>query len=484
MNNLTAGSLPLFRISGIQVYLHWTWLVVAYLEIVNRVNRYQSMTWNVIEYVAIFGIVLLHEFGHAFACRQVGGQANRIMLWPLGGVAFVQPPPRPGAVLWSIAAGPLVNVILLPVTVVAYVIATVAGFQNLYPDFVHFLLSITVINLAILIFNMLPIYPLDGGQILQALLWFVIGRARSLMVSGIIGLAGAAGLIVLALVRLQDKWLAIIAVFVAWQAWRGFRMGVRLQGLQPTLDLLNEGLSALRSGRHDDAVELFTKVIDAGGEPGVLATAHTNRGIVEGRRGEWQKAIDDYREALRLQPKLAAAHNNLAWLLATCPVDALRNGQEAVEKATEACNASGWSNPSCLGTLAAACAEVGDFVQAVRWQQRALADPAYRKMYRRCALVRPVAALRARLAVPSTVAGSLKSRTSQLAPTAIDQLVSRPEVRSPERLGLASCLRLHRASASYGRLDPPSRFLGWSSRLYRDRLWRCGLLGLLLFLGP
>ena len=73
MKILTAGSLPLFRISGIQVHLHWSWLVVAYLEIVNRVNEYQSMTWNVLEYLAIFGIVLLHEFGHVLACRQVGG---------------------------------------------------------------------------------------------------------------------------------------------------------------------------------------------------------------------------------------------------------------------------------------------------------------------------------------------------------------------------------------------------------------------------
>jgi Zn-dependent protease len=381
MNNLTAGSFRLFRVSGIQVYLHWSWLVVAYLEIVNRVNRYQSMTWNVIEYVAIFAIVLLHEFGHALACRQVGGQADRIMLWPLGGVAFVQPPPRPGAVLWSIAAGPLVNVILLPITAIAVVAASAAGLQNEHPDLAHFLVSIAVINAFLLVFNMLPIYPLDGGQILQALLWFVIGRARSLMVSGIIGLVAAAGVVVVAIVRLQDKWLALIAIFIAWQAWRGFRLGVRLQGLQPTLDLLNAGLSAVRSERHDEAAELFTKVIAAGGEPGLLATALTNRGLVESRRGEWQRAIEDYRESLRLQPKLAMAHNNLAWLLAACPVDALRNGQEAVENATSACKATGWSNPSCLGTLAAASAEVGDFDQAVRLQKRALADPAYRQMY-------------------------------------------------------------------------------------------------------
>ena len=381
MNNLTAGSLPLFRIAGIQVFLHWSWLLVAYFEIVNRVNKYQSMTWNVIEYLALFGIVLLHEFGHALACRQVGGQANRIMLWPLGGVAFVQPPARPGALLWSIAAGPLVNVVLLPVTIVAFLLASGAGLRTVHPDFVHFLLSIAAINLGLLIFNLMPIYPLDGGQILQALLWFVMGQARSLMVAAIIGLAGAGGLIVLALVRLQDHWLAFVAFFVAWQAWRGFRLGYRLHGLQPTLALMEEGLAAVRSGRHDDAVAHFTKVIDAGGGPDVLAAALTNRGLVEGRRGEWERAIEDYHEAIRLQPKLVNAHNNLAWLLATCPVDALRNGQEAVEHATWACNATSWSTPNCLGTLAAAYAEVGDFDQAVRWHEHALADPNYRKIY-------------------------------------------------------------------------------------------------------
>src|SRR5438477_7968109 len=75
--------------------------------------------WGVLEYLSLFVIVLIHEFGHALACRQVGGVANRIVLWPLGGVAFVNPPRRPGAYLWSIAAGPLVNVALIPILAVA-----------------------------------------------------------------------------------------------------------------------------------------------------------------------------------------------------------------------------------------------------------------------------------------------------------------------------------------------------------------------------
>src|SRR5262249_52476484 len=99
------GSFQLFRVAGITVFVHWSWLLVAYFEIQNRAQSYTSAFWNVIEYLAIFGIVLLHEFGHALACRQVGGTADRIILWPLGGAAYVLPPPRPGALLWSIAAG-------------------------------------------------------------------------------------------------------------------------------------------------------------------------------------------------------------------------------------------------------------------------------------------------------------------------------------------------------------------------------------------
>jgi hypothetical protein len=67
------------------------------------------------------------------------------------------------------------------------------------PDLYNFVGAILFLNISLLIFNMLPIYPLDGGQILRSLLWFVLGRARSLMVASIIGFIGAAGFISVAL---------------------------------------------------------------------------------------------------------------------------------------------------------------------------------------------------------------------------------------------------------------------------------------------
>jgi Zn-dependent protease len=115
MANAREGSIRLFRLAGVDVFLHWSWFLIAVYEIQSGHNRYSSVGWSVAEYLALFLIVTLHEFGHAMACRQVGGTANQIVLWPLGGTAYVDPPPRPGATLWSIAAGPLVNLVLLPV---------------------------------------------------------------------------------------------------------------------------------------------------------------------------------------------------------------------------------------------------------------------------------------------------------------------------------------------------------------------------------
>ena len=116
----TPGSIPLFRLFGVDVSLHWMWFLLAWFEISQRRGEYSNIAWNIAEYCTLFLIVLMHEFGHALACKSVGGKADRIMLWPLGGVAFVQPPERPGAHLWSIAAGPLVNVLLIPVTLGSY----------------------------------------------------------------------------------------------------------------------------------------------------------------------------------------------------------------------------------------------------------------------------------------------------------------------------------------------------------------------------
>jgi Zn-dependent protease len=224
MAQLVRGGVRLGRILGVDIFLHWSWLLVALVEIETRRNRYSTQLWNVAEYLTFFAIVLAHELGHALACRSVGGRAEQIVLWPLGGVAYVQPPARPGAVLWSIAAGPLVNLglLILSAPIVVFARAT------LPPDPAHFAIMFAVANFLLLGFNLLPIYPLDGGQIVQALLWFFVGRARSLAVVSVIGLAAAAAILPIALLK-GSVWYAVLAVYAGSRALTGLR-SARLMG--------------------------------------------------------------------------------------------------------------------------------------------------------------------------------------------------------------------------------------------------------------
>lgn len=174
-------------------------------------------------YVGLFLIVLTHEFGHSLACKSVGGKAEYIVLFPLGGVAYVNPPPRPGAVLWSVAAGPLVNVALIPVFWFAtnhFIGQDVLSAIELSP-FQLVLRQLAFTNFVLLFFNILPIYPLDGGQIVQSILWFFIGYRKSLQLTASIGMFASIGIIGLGLWS-GEFMLVILAIFIFVQALKGY----------------------------------------------------------------------------------------------------------------------------------------------------------------------------------------------------------------------------------------------------------------------
>ena len=225
---MQGGSFRLFRLAGIEVSLHFSWFLVAIYQLTSRPHGYTSSVFAIFEYLALFLIVLMHEFGHAFACRQVGGVAERILLWPFGGIAFVRPPARPSAELWSIAAGPLVNVALVPILALvrALVFRSEAAFNS--PDVYRLVVMIGYINIGILIFNLLPIYPLDGGQILRSLLWFPFGRIRSLQIASVIGLVGGALLTIYAFTT-GSMWLVFMTFFLLTQAVTGWQRAKALR---------------------------------------------------------------------------------------------------------------------------------------------------------------------------------------------------------------------------------------------------------------
>ncbi len=102
------------------------------------------------------------------------------------------------------------------------------------------------------------------------------------------------------------------------------------------------------------------------------ANAFDNRGCTYYVKKEYEKAIADFSESVRLNPNNARVCNNIAWLLATCPKDELRNGKKAIEQATKACELSQWKDPYIIPTLAAAYAESGNFKEAVKWERKAI----------------------------------------------------------------------------------------------------------------
>lgn len=124
-------------------------------------------------------------------------------------------------------------------------------------------------------------------------------------------------------------------------------------------------------GGHDQATADLAKAIELGAGYG-LVTCYRNRGAMLSVVGKYGQALRDYQRCLELRSSDPLTLINLAWLLATCPDDALRDGPRAAELARRACELSGWKQPNLLGTLAAAYAETGQFERAIEYQQEAI----------------------------------------------------------------------------------------------------------------
>jgi Zn-dependent protease len=101
------------------------------------------------------------------------------------------------------------------------------------PDTVTFVFTLFYINLGLLIFNLLPVYPMDGGQILQALLWYRLGYPKALLIATGIGLAGGVALIALALIYLESVYSALLAGFLLLNCWKAFQAARSMVAAMP-----------------------------------------------------------------------------------------------------------------------------------------------------------------------------------------------------------------------------------------------------------
>jgi tetratricopeptide (TPR) repeat protein len=135
------------------------------------------------------------------------------------------------------------------------------------------------------------------------------------------------------------------------------------------LAYLNRGRAYLLKGDDDHAIADFTQALQI--DPSRIAT-YIARGRAYGSKGDYGKARADFISALKLDRNTAAAYNNLAWQMATCPDPQFRDGKSAVEGAEKACELTGWMVAADVDTLAAAYAESGDFDSAVNWETKFL----------------------------------------------------------------------------------------------------------------
>ena len=129
------------------------------------------------------------------------------------------------------------------------------------------------------------------------------------------------------------------------------------------------GYASLEKGDYDKAIADYEEAIrlDPKYQP-----PRSNRRLAWEKKGDWEKLIADYEAALKEGSPTAATCNSLAWLRATCPVAKHRNGQQAVEYATKACELTAWKEANNLDSLAAAYAEARDFDKAVEWQKKGM----------------------------------------------------------------------------------------------------------------
>ncbi len=213
---LTGGSVGVFKIFGVPVRLHFTFLLLLVFLLFIGIGGKQSTASTVIYILALFGSVLLHELGHAAVAARFGIRTKEIVMYPIGGVSRPERPPKAREELWIALAGPAVNLLIaggialwfwrekeLPQSLPAL----------LEPTDANLALRIGVGNLILAMFNLLPAYPMDGGRVLRSILARWRPEDEATRITAATGQALAVGLGLFGLLS-SNFMLVFIAMFV------------------------------------------------------------------------------------------------------------------------------------------------------------------------------------------------------------------------------------------------------------------------------
>ena len=210
-------SITIARIAGSEIRIHLTFLLLlAWIAIAQYSAGGASAAVDTVLFViAVFTCVVLHELGHALAARRYGIATPDITLLPIGGLARLSRlPEKPSEEIVIAIAGPAVNVVIAAILIVVFGAsfepASLSEIEN--PTY-GFLTRLAVINIFLVLFNLIPAFPMDGGRVLRALLAFRLGRRRATELAARIGQALAFAFGFLGLIG-GNAILVFIAIFV------------------------------------------------------------------------------------------------------------------------------------------------------------------------------------------------------------------------------------------------------------------------------
>jgi len=268
------GSLKLGRVAGIKIEVHWTFILlliwVVFLD-VRRGGTTASALLNIALILFLFVCVVLHELGHSLTARRFNIPTKKITLLPIGGVASIEKmPEKPTQELLVALAGPAVNVVLalllyLVVPIQTYVSLDAANLENLLraPSLQTLLFYLFIANVMLVLFNMIPAFPMDGGRVLRALLSYSMDRVKATDIAASIGQVFAVIFFVLGL--LYNPFLVLIALFIFIGAY-GENQMVKQTSMIEGYFIENAMLTKITLLNPEDTIEQAIDLILAGTE--------------------------------------------------------------------------------------------------------------------------------------------------------------------------------------------------------------------------
>ncbi len=222
-------SWKLGRAFGIDLFVHWSFLLLpVFVFFAGRHDGLASAVLDVGVVLAVFGCVLLHELGHALAARGFGIGTRDITLYPIGGVARLdRMSERPFEEIVIAVAGPLVNVVIAAGLLVGLNLVNLVPSADVLDTGTLaevFVAKVLLSNVALVIFNMIPAFPMDGGRVLRAVLAMGLGRVRATEVAVGVAKVFALLFVFVSFTNYGSPMLLFIAPLIVLAGWQELAM--------------------------------------------------------------------------------------------------------------------------------------------------------------------------------------------------------------------------------------------------------------------